>query len=69
MSWLRDGSGPRCPICKEAVTSAVGIAAPMSDSGTEKFVPKLPIVLLDLKTINDGREEFISIVRQMGFKK
>lgn len=45
------------------MTSAVGIAAPMSNSGTEKFVPKLPIMLLDLKTVSDGREEFISIVR------
>ena len=51
------------------MTSVVGITAPMSNSGTTKLVPKLPIVLLDLKTINDGREEFISTVRQMGFKK
>ena len=49
---------PRCPLCNETATRVVGIAAPMSDSGTE-LVPKLPVVLMDMQKMNDGREKFI----------
>ncbi|KAG2126067.1 hypothetical protein DEU56DRAFT_892141 [Suillus clintonianus] len=56
------GSCTRCPVCKKSVTKVVGIAAPMGAPGMES-VPKLPVVLLDMHQVNDGREEFVSIVR------
>jgi hypothetical protein len=59
------GSCTRCPVCERAVTRVVGIAAPMGAPGTE-LIPKLPVVLLDMQKVNDGREEFVSIVRPLG---
>jgi len=65
---IQNGARPqRCPVCKEIVTRVVGIAAPMSDSGT-KLVPKLPVVLLDIQKVNDGREEFIGIAQPTDLK-
>jgi hypothetical protein len=37
----------------------------MGAPGTE-LIPKLPVVLLDMQKVNDGREEFVSIVRPLG---
>ncbi|KAG1845170.1 hypothetical protein F4604DRAFT_1819630 [Suillus subluteus] len=56
------GSCTRCPVCKKSVTKVVGIAAPMGAPGMES-VPKLPVVLLEMTQVDDGREKFVSIVR------
>jgi hypothetical protein len=56
------GSCTRCPVCKKSVTKVVGIAAPMGAPGME-LIPKLPVVLLDITQVDDGREKFVSIVR------
>ncbi|KAG1767368.1 hypothetical protein EV702DRAFT_1147118 [Suillus placidus] len=54
-------SSTRCPICKKTATTVVGIAAPMAAPSMES-VRKLPVVLLEMHQVNDGREEFVSIV-------
>jgi ubiquitin len=56
------GSCTRCPVCMKSVTKVVGIAAPMGAPGME-LIPKLPVVLLDITQVDDGREKFVSIVR------
>ncbi|KAG1727291.1 uncharacterized protein EDB91DRAFT_1253979 [Suillus paluster] len=56
------GSCSRCPVCRKAATRIVGIAAPMGAPGMES-IPKLPVVLLERHQVDDGREEFVSIVR------
>jgi ubiquitin len=56
------GSCTRCPVCKKSATKVVGIAAPMGAPGMES-IPKLPVVLLDITQVDDGREKFVSIVR------
>ncbi|KIK33499.1 hypothetical protein CY34DRAFT_813561 [Suillus luteus UH-Slu-Lm8-n1] len=56
------GSRTRCPVCKGSAKKVVGIAAPMGAPGKES-VPELPVVLLEMTQVNDGREKFASIVR------
>ncbi|KAG2034422.1 hypothetical protein BDR03DRAFT_965249 [Suillus americanus] len=56
------GSCTQCPVCKKSVTKVVGIAGPMGAPGMES-VPKLPVVLLEMTQVDDGREKFVSIVR------
>ncbi|KAG1818121.1 uncharacterized protein BJ212DRAFT_1348834 [Suillus subaureus] len=56
------GSCTWCPVCKKSVTKVVGIAGPMGAPGMES-VPKLPVVLLEMTQVDDGREKFVSIVR------
>ncbi|KAG2074939.1 hypothetical protein BDR04DRAFT_1070838 [Suillus decipiens] len=56
------GSCTQCPVCKKSVMKVVGIAAPMGAPGMES-VPKLPVVLLEMAQVDDGREKFVSIVQ------
>lgn len=56
------GSCTRCPVCNKSAKKVVGIAAPMGAPGMES-VPELPVVLLEMTQVNDGREKFASIVR------
>lgn len=56
------GSCTRCPVCNKSAKKVVGIAAPMGAPGKES-VPELPVVLLEMTQVDDGREKFASIVR------
>lgn len=56
------GSCTRCPVCNKSAKKVVSIAAPMGAPGMES-VPELPVVLLEMTQVNDGREKFASIVR------
>lgn len=56
------GSCTRCPVCNKSAKKVVGIAAPMGAPSMES-VPELPVVLLEMTQVNDGREKFASIIR------
>ena len=58
------GGIKKCPVsgCGKDILRVVGIAAPMGAPGMEAS-QKLPVVLLDMNTITDRREPFVSIVQ------